>query len=269
MPRTLPEFEKPPVVEVALSVQCDRLEANTAQLGLVWCEFRERFGRVEEKPELEPVMERFGPPKKLVPGVRFEIGAVPGPRLWLLNEEGNELVQLQRDRFIRNWRKTEGAPNYPRYENLREAFLGDWNTFVVFVNEELKSSPVPNQVEVTYVNVIETPAPGGLDEILACISKSYSDDYLNEPESSEVQFRYVLKGEDNKPWGRLHVAAAPGFRATDEQPVVRLSLTARGNPPSQDTDGVMGAMDAGHEAVVRGFTSVTTPGMHAVWGRKS
>jgi len=268
MPRTLPEFEKPPVVEVALSVQFDRLDTNTAQLGLVWTQFRERFGNVQEKPELEPVIERFGLPKKLVPGVRFEVGAAPAPRLWFLNDEGNELVQLQRDRFIRNWRKTGGEPNYRRYENLREAFLNDWDTFVAFVNEEMKSAPVPNQIEVTYVNIVEMPPSGGLDKILACIGTTYSDDYLNEPESSEVVFRYVLKGKDDKPWGRLQIAAAPVIRASDHQPAVRLSLTARGSPPSPDRDGVMQAVDAGHEAVVRGFTSATRPEMHTVWGRK-
>jgi hypothetical protein len=95
MPPTLPEFEKPPVVEVALSVQFDRLNASVAHLGLLWHRFRDRFGQVEEKPELPPAFERFGPAKRM-PGVRFEVGAVPGLRLWFLDEKGSELIQVQR-----------------------------------------------------------------------------------------------------------------------------------------------------------------------------
>ena len=52
---------------------------------------------------------------------------MPAPRFWFVNESGNELVQVQRDRFIRNWRKTEGQPGYPSYDNLREAFADDWD----------------------------------------------------------------------------------------------------------------------------------------------
>lgn len=257
------------MIEVALSVQFERLDVTTLRLGLVWQRFRDRFIRVEEKPELDAAFERFGPLEKTVPGVRFEVGAAPWPRLWFINEAGNELVQVQRDRFIRNWRKTDGQPDYPRYSNLRAAFVSDWEIFAGFVTEELKSSLVPNQCEVTYVNIIEATDPSRLDQVLSFISGSYSDAYLAKPERAEVQFRYVLKDEMDKPWGRLHVAATPAMRATDNQPVVRLSLTARGNPPTHDMEGAMNTLDAGHEAVVRGFASITTPEMHAAWRRKS
>lgn len=265
----LPEFESPPVVEVALSVQFDRLDTSTVQLALAWQRFRSRFGRIEEKPELDPVFERFAPPEKRLPGVRFEVGVVPGLRFWFLNDDGNELIQVQRDRFVRNWRKTEGRQDYPRYDNLRQAFVEDWTTFADFAAEEVSSELVPNQVEVTYVNIIETDDTSRLDEVLACVTGTYSDEYLSEPEEAEAQFHFVLNREDGKPWGRLHVVADPAVRAADDQRVLRLSLTARGNPPSRDMEGVMAAMDAGHEAVVRGFTSITTPQMHTRWGRKS
>ncbi|MDP6557885.1 MAG: TIGR04255 family protein [Pirellulaceae bacterium] len=269
MTQPLPEFENPPVVEVALSVQFDRLDVTTVQLGTVWQRFRDRFARVEEKLELDAAFERFGPPEKKVPGVRFEVGGLPTPRLWFIDESGSELVQVQRDRFIRNWRKIDGQPNYPRYDTLRAAFVNDWEIFSGFVAEELKASLVPNQCEVTYVNIIEAIDSSRLDQILACISGSNSDEYLGKPEGAEVQFRYVLKDETEKPWGRLHVAAGSAMRATDNQPVVRLSLTARGATASKDTAGAMNTLDAGHEAVVRGFTSMTSPEMHTAWGRKS
>jgi len=266
MTQELPKFENPPVVEVALSVQFDRLEASTTQFGLAWQRFRDRFGTVEEKPELEPSFERFDPPKKAVPGVSFKFNAFSVPRLWFLNDSGNELLQLQRDRFVRNWRKTEGQPDYPQYDNLRGAFLADWTQFVSFVSEELRTQPVPNQVEVTYVNIIESI---GGNSILTCLSETYSDDYLTAAEASEIQLRYVLSDDENRPWGRLHIASAPVVRTVDDEPVVRLSLTARGAPGEKNTDGAMQALDACHVAVVRGFASVTSTQMHSTWGRRS
>jgi hypothetical protein len=44
MSKPLPEFDNPPVVEVALSVQFEALATlRTPQIGLLWQEFRDRF----------------------------------------------------------------------------------------------------------------------------------------------------------------------------------------------------------------------------------
>ena len=95
-------------------------------MGLVWQQFRNRFPVIQDKPEIEAAFERFEPTERRGSGVRFEVGSMPIPRFWFVNETGDELVQVQRDRFIRNWRKTEGQPGYPSYDNLRKAFVDDW-----------------------------------------------------------------------------------------------------------------------------------------------
>ena len=147
--------------------------------------------------------------------------------------------------------------------------MDDWERFTKFVTGECNTPLIPNQCEVTYVNIIENVNSGQLASVIAWIGGSCSDEYLGDPEDTELTLRYVLKDDSEKPWGRLHVAAAPAIRATDSRPVIRLSLTARGGLPSPDSAGVMAALDAGHESVVRGFTSITTPEMHADWERKS
>ncbi len=268
MNQPLPKYDNPPVVEVALSVQFDRLDLSTAHLGLVWQQFRGRFPVIQDKPELDSTFERFGSSEKRMPGVRFEVGSMPMPRFWFVNESGNELVQVQRDRFIRNWRKTDGQPGYPSYDNLRKALIADWELFEKFVTEECKLTLTPNQCEVTYVNIIEDVDPSQLANVFAWINGTYSDDYLGDAEDTEFALRYVLKDESEPPWGRLHVTAAPAIRAADGKPVVRLTMTARGTPQTQDSNGVFDLLDKGHEVIVRGFTSITTPEMHKIWERK-
>ena len=61
MTPTLPDFERPPVVQVALSLQLRPLELlRSAHLGLLVSVFRsERFPRIEDRGELEPVFEAF------------------------------------------------------------------------------------------------------------------------------------------------------------------------------------------------------------------
>lgn len=263
----LPKYNRPPVVEVALSMQFERLDLSTAQLGLVWQKFRDRFPEVQEQPELEPVYERFDGPKMSVPGVRFEVGKVPSPRLWFMDEKGNELVQIQRDRFVRNWRKTDDAPGYPSYGNLREAFVADWKLFSKFVADECNQEVLPDQCEITYVNVIDEVVSARLSDLVAWVGGSYSDDGLGDPEHAEFTLRFTLDDAE-KPWGRLHVVTTPVVRASDGAPGIRLALTARGAPKTQDTEGAMEILDKEHEAIVRGFTSLTTPEMHEAWERK-
>lgn len=264
----LPKYDKPPVIEVALSVQFDRLKVATAQLALVWQKYRDRFPVLREKPELDAVIERFGPPKAVIPAVRFEVGAAPSPRLWFVSQSSCDLVQVQHDRFVRNWRKTEDVPDYPSYDNLRGKFAEDWEIFSKFVAEEVKAPLSPNQCEVTYVNILDDLNPSELSKLFAWVSGDASDSYLGEPEDAELTLRYRLNDDEGRPWGRLHIDAAPAIRASDNKPVIRLSVTARGAPSTKDTGGAMECLDKGHEAVVRSFTSITTPEMHKAWERK-
>lgn len=274
MTQPLPEFDKPPVTEVVLGVQFEKLGSlRTPQLGYAWQAFRERFPQTEEQPPLEPVFEQFGPRTGGRPGVRLELLATPPqPRLWFLNESGNELVQIQQDRFVRNWRKREDSDEYPRYRNLRELFRRDFEEFCGLVQREEWGEVVPNQCEVTYVNIIAAGEGwedhGDLGKVLTMFAARYSDGQLGKPEEASVNIQYVLRAADAEPVGRLHVAANPVLRVSDNRTAIRLSLTARGRPDGDTVDGVMRFLDRGHEAIVRGFASITTPEMHRVWERK-
>ncbi len=103
----LPSFDRPPVVEVVLSVQFEPLVSlHTPQLGLLWKEFEARFPKTEDQPPLPPSIEQFG--RRSMPPVSFSIQEIDGatpPRVWFLNREETELIQVQQDRFIVNWRQ--------------------------------------------------------------------------------------------------------------------------------------------------------------------
>jgi uncharacterized protein (TIGR04255 family) len=273
MANRLPEFDTPPVVEVVIGVQFEKLDSlRTPQLGYVWNAFRDRFPKVEEQPPLEPVLEQFGPRTAGAPRVRLELSMVPPrPRLWFLNELAGELVQVQQDRFIRNWRKQEDSDEYPRYRNLRRLFQEDFELFCRTVEAEQWGTVEPNQCEVTYVNII--PAGEGwhdhgeLERVITLFSAHYSDDGLGKPEEATVNLQYVLKDDKDEPVGRLHIDANPVQKVSDNQPAIRLTVTARGKPLGVGIEGAMQFLDRGHEAIVRGFTSITTSDMHRVWKR--
>ena len=226
------DFENPPVIETVIGIQFECLEATSLQIGLVWNEFRNKFAVVEEQTELEPVIERFDGLQKPPTNFRF-VPVSPRLRYWFINKGGDELVQVQKDRFFRNWRKSQGTEKYPRYAVLRKnLFLEDLNRFSRFVETELKQALVPNQCEVAYINIIETDNPGDLSQVLTCLDRSSRVSDLCPPEMAVFNMTSVLTSETGEPWGRIHIEAGTAIKDSENKPVVRLSLTARENPAS-------------------------------------
>ncbi|MEX0938315.1 MAG: TIGR04255 family protein [Pirellulales bacterium] len=268
----LPDFGKPPLNEVVLSVQFEALELlNIPHLGLIWQAFRDRFPKTEEHASLDPVFERFGLRPTVGPQVQV-YSSPPSPRLWFLNKAETELIQVQKDRFIRNWRKKEDNEPYPRYKRLRKFFLEDYEQFIQFVEGQGWGQIVANQCEVSYVNLILCGNGwndcGEVENVITFISSTYSDSGLGDPEKVIANVSYILQDVSGGFAGRLHVEVKPVLRTTDRKPAIRLSLTARGKPEREGIDGVMRFLDRGREEIVRGFTSITTKSMHKVWDRR-
>jgi len=270
-----PDFSDPPVVEVALSVQFDALDKlRTPQLGLLWQEFRDRFPVTEEHVPLDTVIERFGASRARKGTARIEmLESPPVARCWFLNNAGTELIQAQQDRFVHNWRKAGTEVLYPRYDHLRNTFEAELRRFEKFVAREQIGKFAPNQCEITYVNHIVGGKGwqdhGDLGKVLTVFQHSFSDDFLTNPEDTDLRLRFLIQDDAGQPVGRLHAALVSGYRNDDDQPLFILTLTARGAPRGDGIDGVLGFLDLGREWVVRGFASLTTTAMHKEWGRKN
>ena len=269
----LPEFKNPPVVEVALSVQFEPIEAlGGPQLGLLWSEYRERFGKTEEHPPLPPAIESFGVPTSLPERVRFEVrDAMPSPRFWFVNESGTKLIQVQQDRFIQNWRKLKEEDEYPRYAKLRESFRVELDTFQEFLSREKLGEFKTNLWDVTYVNQIAAGQGwehhGQLANVFTVFGTNYSDDFLSEPEEARLAANYRIRGVDGGPLGRLRITVEPAYHRSDRVPMFVMKNIARGRLEGSDMEEVLRGLDIGHEWIVRGFASITTPEMHRVWRR--
>lgn len=269
-----PDFENPPVIEVVLGVQFSPLlKLGTPQTGLVWEHFRTRFPKTQDQTPLDPLFEDFDVRPPRYPAFRVElVNNLPAPRCWFLNEAGTELIQLQRDRFLHNWRKVTGADEYPRYEKIKGSFEKELQSVAGLLENSEIGVIEPNQWEVTYVNhipigeLLETF--GGLEKLLTVWEPNYSDSFLSQAEQAQVLVRYVIKNNLGNPIGRLHVTAQPAYRTGDDKPIVVLTLTARGRPKESTLESALQGLDIGHEWVVRGFTSITTPQAHIAWRRK-
>lgn len=267
-----PDFADPPVVEVVLSVQFEPLSRlGVSQLGaLWWSTFRTEFPRTEDKGPLPTVFESFDAPKQQPLSVEV-ISEPPPPRCWYVNGSGTELVQVQRDRFVFNWRGGSFGEPYPRYEEVLSKFKKYFSQFEKYAEGNEIGAIVPNQCEVTYVNHI-LPSKGWnrlgqFEKIFSFWSGRYSDQFLNEPEDIQFRIRYRIPNDKGVPIGRLHVSAEPRIKREDGSKLVRLTLTARGAPHERDQSGVEVFFNLAREQIVRGFASITAEQMHRTWGR--
>ena len=277
-PANLPEYDDPPVVEVVLSVQFSELQNfRTVHAGLLWDrKFRRQFRTVIEKPKIDSKFEAFGPQSAGEPRIQIiPILGPPLPRLWFAKPNMTELIQIQDDRFIHNWRKVKIKTVYPRYEKIKRKFFREVSIFQDFLEDEQIGSIEPNQCEVTYVNHIELSGVRNVNTLTEKIFRQWSRARLNSsdlgarlPELEDVRFstRYIIRDNEDNPIGRLMAVVHP-IVIDGDRAAVSFELTARGAPITSDLKGVSDFFDIGRDVIVRGFTALTTPRMHEVWKR--
>jgi uncharacterized protein (TIGR04255 family) len=269
----LPDFERPPVTEVVLSMQFATLEnMKSFHVGLFWARFRSEYPDVSEQAPINAMFETFGKAAQAGPPLQLEqFLSPPMPRYWFEKRGTPDLLQLQQDRLIHNWRKQDDAAVYPRYEALRERFRSEVEEFIAFLENEKIGVLRPNQCEVTYTNIIEMSGIDGLHDRLERITPlwtgQFSETSAADFENAMVQLRFKLIDSD-RPVGRVYVSFQPAVLRTDpSRDVIKLDVTARGRPKHETCESAFEFFDFGRRAVVKTFAAVTTPSMHSLWGR--
>ncbi len=269
-PRTpLPEYDAPPVSEVALAVHFAPLERwQSAHAGLYWGVIADDYPQTVIQPPIAPQIERFDEEPPQAPQVQLISGPMMD-RYWFITQEGTRLIQVQQDRFIVNWRKVTGDEAYPRYADvIRPLFEKEWRRFKTFVESRKLGSVEVLQCEVTYVNDLVR----GQDwsefrqalELFSYWSGHGSDGFLPLPEMLIKAASFVMVHRQ----GRLHFNTQRAVRSIDQKEVIKFNLFARGQPKSGSDEDVLAWIDLGREWIVRGFTDLTTKKAHQLWKRR-
>ena len=268
--KPLASFRKPPLHEVALMVQFEAVtELTSAHIGSFWQEVRGRLPHIQEQLPLPGVpIERAGSKQGKL---QLEIVQSPRIRTWFLDSEGRELVQIQHDRFIRNWRKTGEDDVYPRYEDhIRPRFAEDFTRFVNFVGSFGLGEVNPLQCEVTYFNRIRSAEPiwgkpSDMHNAMTTHQPPMLDNLPASYEQSQLRQSFIIH-DDDEFIGRLYTELSP--IEIDGEAVIRYDLTARGRPKSPTVEGAMEFLDLGRRLIVECFERSTSADMHEIWGKE-
>lgn len=266
-PADLPEFDRPPVVEVAIGVQFEPITSfRQAHLGLFWDRIRTDYPMTQDQVRLDSPVETLEADGGW-PTLQFElIDAPPAHRAWFISGDDSMLVQVQDDRLIHNWRHRGGE--YPRFEPLLDVFWSHADNFDAAVRDAgLTPMPV-RQAEVTYVNWI---AADSMEQFFRPSIASVLDvaGIGSRPDGQRWAARYPVRdGDDLRGW--LSVDAQAGRRLVEGKVSVgfQLSLTFRA-PVTVGVDRatISSLLALGRSSIVRAFAALTTDTMHDEWGR--
>lgn len=131
---------------------------------------------------------------------------------------------------------------------------------------------VPTMCELVYLSPIDSGQGwddfADLGAVLAPWSGKTSDEFLPQVAAVRTSMTYPLPDEA----GWLHVETNPARRLADGRPALMLQMRAVGAPFEKSLEGgrpALKSLDLGHEWIIRGFTSVTTPAMHQIWERET
>lgn len=267
--RPMPRFDSPPVLETALSAAFSPLEGwGVPHFGILWSRIRDQFPEFKVHPPLEAEVEKFGSAPVAEPAMQFQLlDGLPEPRCWFLHQDKSQLIQVQRDRFVYNWRRSEEDAKYPGYDEFIKPHLNlYWTAFVDVLRQERIPAPEVHQCEVTYVNFI--PENEGWKQIsdwwkvFPFLAEPVGLEFLPPAESQRFNINYVIP--ESK--GRLRISAVYGV--VNGQKGITLNVTARGKPNSTTQEEMFEWLDLGREWVVRGFADFTSKEMHKIWKRK-
>lgn len=274
-PKDLPDYRRPPVVETVLGLQFEPvLNWTTAHAGLMAERLDNEFGRIEEHAPLQRAVEGFGPPQPPPLDVDFRISERPAAnRIWLLNPDGSQLLQVQSDRLLRNWRRQGNEEQaYQHYGETRAVFMDEAQKLKQLLQEWRLGELRTDQCEISYVNHIKLHDGSDphrcLERIFTQGSRWLPAGFLPAPEFRASQMRFVMHQQGmDAPVGRLHVTLQPAWSRGDNSPLLVFTLMARGAPLGDDLEGAFGFFDLGHDWIVKGFDELTTSEMHQEWGR--
>jgi uncharacterized protein (TIGR04255 family) len=88
------------------------------------------YPQIKETAPIPSQIERYGDEQQQGVTPNFQFMDNANTRSWFINSSDTKVIQVQRDRFIINWRKLDTGEKYPRYSHeMRPRFEREWGDF--------------------------------------------------------------------------------------------------------------------------------------------
>lgn len=245
----LPAYDKPPVNEVVLGVRFERIEGLTMpHFGIFWSQIKEEFSKCQHAEPILPIADASDTKTNLLL-----------PRIWLVSNSDDYLLQLQQNLFYVNWREMKEDQLYPHYEKIIPMFYDNLDRYLKFISSIGLDRPSFKSFELAYVNIIpkdkgwEDPSDAG--KLFPDIQwRSTDDRFLPGPKA--IDWHAIFDLPDKQ--GRLTVKLQNVTRKSDGKAAFRFELNAQSLPDHVPEDKMSEWFDLAHKWIVSGFTDLTS-----------
>ena len=262
------DFAQPPVDEVVLSVLFQSLDKLMApHLGEIWQPFKkDGFINITQHPQVQPTIETF--PHSTQSG-QFHFNVTDLARIWFIHENDDQIIQVQRDRFTYNWRKTEPNQQYPGFSSICATFEKYYNSFCQVINNIEMGEVNPLQYELTYIDQLwEGDGWNTLNEIgniySIFVDFQNSDSLWSEIESLTLRTSFWIEDLNS----RLYLTIRDRTKIPEENQTLQTDFTMRGFPENTDYT-MIDWFKSAREQIREKFVSLFTENIQTqIWGRK-
>ncbi|MGH6897666.1 MAG: TIGR04255 family protein [Geminicoccaceae bacterium] len=256
--RELADYDRPPVIEVVYGVRFAPLKGwMLPHIGAFWQQVADDFPRCEHAPPI-------GDTDVIDPAT-----GLPLPRVWLISDTDDRLIQLQPGRFLFNWRHRESAEPYPRYDTLSKTFFGFLLDFEKFIAKHALGDMEVLEFELTYINHILDQDGWKFPEHIGRVvdQLAWQDQrhrFLPRPLTMGWQARFPFQDAS----GALLVKVNPARHVRNGRQLLVVELSARGLPTEAPRDHMEDWFSHAHEWIVRGFEDLTSnEAQRELWGK--
>ena len=256
-------FKNPPINELVIGAYFDPplLALRSEHIGLFWERLRDIFPTVEQREPLSGVAQSPGPGGVVTISNEF----LPMPRYWFVSEDNVNLIQVQKNAFLLNWRSRD--TDYPHFtEHLKPNFDKYYGIFERFLREDVGEQSVRiGLCELTYVDLIEpcTYWQGPQDTSNVIPSFVLPDCGLGDSVASAFNtvYRYELG-----PRSQLHVAIRTTEAANEpDSPRLVLEFKALGHLGGVPKSDTASWYSEAHDAIVSRFLNMTSKDVQRIY----
>ncbi len=251
-------FENSPINELVIATYFNppMFALRSEHIGLFWSRIRDEFPFVEQQAPVGGA-ESF---EQL--GDEF----FPMPRFWFVAEDKINLIQLQKNAFMLNWRRRDAQ--YPHFaENLKPAFDKYFTIFEDFARNDVGVDEINIDLcELTYINTIEACEywQGPHDTAKVIPSFAILDVGSKGVAAPAFNCTYVYAQSDDL---QLRVSIRNGeATAKPGTPVLVLEIKATGRLGNAGKSGADAWFAKAHDAIIDCFVTVTSRDIqHTYW----
>ena len=252
-------YENPPIDEIVCGIRFNPIKhLQSGHFGILWQRFRSDFPRTEDQNLIGPVSEEdLGSSDKL-----------PLPRVWFIHENENELIQVQRNRFLLNWRKRRPEDEYPGYEKVADNFEKYLSRFQEFIAEENLGDIVAREYELTYIDLIPQgqgwESFGDLEKVFPNLL-SLTRKCILLRDVRGINWQTIL--DLPRDLGQLGISIRSAQRASDNQVLLHMEFKAVSSQPYQP---MRAWFEDVHTTITNLFSNLVSDEIQKkFWGRKS